>query len=169
MAAKKKVREEIIFAGLCVLLVLYSVVAEWWKKNQILGWVIVGVVVIGLVFLLMRFGRFRQVVTSKIKDTTNKIVFDEKVSEREPIPSELRQEIYTRAQNRCENETCGYKSTLHIHHIDMNNSNNKLTNLLALCPNCHCKAHDGIFTATQLHNWMSRDYHRLLDRRRRAY
>jgi len=40
--------------------------------------------------------------------------------------------------NEC--EMCGYKEHLEIlqvHHIDGNRKNNKLENLMILCPNCH--------------------------------
>lgn len=41
-------------------------------------------------------------------------------------------------------EQCGYDtepSILGVHHIDMNHSNNALSNLIVLCPNCHSIAH----------------------------
>ena len=79
----------------------------------------------------------------------------------------MREEVLARASNRCENERCNYRGKPHIHHIDRNNSNNNLSNLVALCPNCHQKAEDGIFTESQLHNWVRRDNQRLQATRRR--
>jgi hypothetical protein len=41
-------------------------------------------------------------------------------------------------------EKCGYdkcKEILGIHHIDHNRNNNKRTNLIVLCPNCHSLEH----------------------------
>lgn len=45
-------------------------------------------------------------------------------------------------------ESCGISSwnekeiTLQLHHKDGNHSNNKLSNLVILCPNCHSQTHD---------------------------
>lgn len=35
----------------------------------------------------------------------------------------------------------GEELTLHLHHIDLNHTNNNLSNLMILCPNCHSLAH----------------------------
>lgn len=44
-------------------------------------------------------------------------------------------------ENKCEScgteEWLGKKLPLELHHIDGNHSNNRLDNLLILCPNCH--------------------------------
>jgi len=43
-------------------------------------------------------------------------------------------------------EVCSYVKVpeiLHVHHKDRNRSNNDLSNLQVLCPNCHCEIHQG--------------------------
>ena len=42
---------------------------------------------------------------------------------------------------------CGCKKNIHVHHIDGNEQNNELLNLMYLCKKCHCGVHqvDQIF------------------------
>jgi predicted DNA-binding protein YlxM (UPF0122 family) len=40
-------------------------------------------------------------------------------------------------------QLCGSKKTPHIHHIDKNTWNNKIDNLLVVCPKCHKKVEVG--------------------------
>ena len=95
----------------------------------------------------------------------DKTVFESIASSREPLPQDTRKEVPRRARFRCEKESCGYKGKPHIHHIDSDNSHNNLSNLVALCPNCHQSAHDGKLTESQLHNWVRRDFKKLRSRR----
>jgi hypothetical protein len=85
---------------------------------------------------------------------------------REPLSSFLRRQVYYRANRQCENPFCHDKGQLEIHHIDMNHNNNKLYNLIALCPSCHTGAHSGKFPPTQVHNWMNMDYQQLIQRQK---
>jgi len=94
----------------------------------------------------------------QVKDTIQKTVFDNVASEREPLSPYERNAVLKRAHNRCENELCRFQGKHQIHHIDMNNQNNDLGNLIVLCTDCHNKAHAGIFTQSQLFNWARRDY-----------
>jgi len=58
----------------------------------------------------------------------------------------LRNKVYERDNNQC--QECGKVKTtprgLHAHHIDFNVNNNKLSNLISLCPKCHGQKHTGI-------------------------
>jgi hypothetical protein len=48
---------------------------------------------------------------------------------------------------------CGYceiKSSLHVHHIDRNRSNNDISNLIVLCANCHLGLHYGMWNINTL-------------------
>jgi len=63
---------------------------------------------------------------------------------RKSIPQSLQKELLLRCKGKC--ELCGldlHKSRVkpHFHHRDGNPSNNKPSNLIVLCPNCHTKVH----------------------------
>ena len=40
---KRKVKEEVWFIGIVAAIVLYSILAEWWQKNPVLGWLIMSI------------------------------------------------------------------------------------------------------------------------------
>ncbi|MFC1905121.1 HNH endonuclease [Chloroflexota bacterium] len=140
---------------------MYAFLADWWKENAILGWIILGILLTAAVFFLYRFASLRGWLGRQAKDTVKKVVFEKVASSREPLPKGTRDEVLKRAHSQCENERCNFKGRPHIHHIDANNSHNPLSNLIALCPNCHQKAHDGVFTESQLINLVRRDYRQL--------
>ncbi len=58
--------------------------------------------------------------------------------ERIAIPKLTKESLLKEYNHRC--SICG-TSNPHIHHIDENPSNNKIENLLPLCPNCHLIDH----------------------------
>jgi len=158
---KRKVREDIWFFGIFGVLFLYAILAEWWQQNPVIGWSILIILLVAAGFILYRYASLRGWIKRQVKETVQKAVFEEVATGREPLPRDMREEVLTRARSRCENEQCNYKGRPHIHHINGNNSHNRLGNLIVLCPNCHQKAHDGIFTESQLTNWVRRDYRRL--------
>ncbi len=168
MAKRRSIREGFWFALIFIAIVIYALLADWWKENATLGWIILGILLAVLAFLLYRFASLRGWLRRQVKSVAQKAVFEEVASGREPLPQDKRNEVLKRASNRCENERCNQKVNPHIHHIDGNNSHNNLSNLIALCPNCHQKAHNGIFTESQLHNWVRRDFQRLKSRRATA-
>jgi hypothetical protein len=55
-------------------------------------------------------------------------------AKRPTLPKAVKEKVLTEFNHRC--AVCG-KERPHIHHIDGQNSNNALHNLLPLCPNCH--------------------------------
>ncbi len=166
--SRRKVKNEFWIALAVVAIIVYALLADWWKENAILGWIILTILLSVAVFFLYRFVSLRGWLSRQVKDTVQKAVFDEVASAREPLPQDTRTEVLKRAHSRCENESCNFKDKPHIHHIDMDNSNNRLSNLIALCPNCHQKAHAGVFTESQLINWVRRDFRRLRAGRARA-
>jgi len=165
LAKRRSIREGFWIALFFIFFVVYALLADWWKENAILGWITLGILLAVFAFLLYRFAPLRGWLGRQVKSTAKKAVFEDVASEREPLPQDKRNEVLKRARHQCENERCSYKGKPHIHHIDMNNSNNYLSNLIALCPNCHQKAHKGDFTATQLGNWVRRDLQRLRSKR----
>jgi 5-methylcytosine-specific restriction endonuclease McrA len=64
---------------------------------------------------------------------------------REPVPRSLRTELLLRCKGICERckKVDFYKEGVkpHFHHIDGNPKNNKPSNLIVVCPNCHSKLH----------------------------
>ncbi len=162
---KRRIRGEFWFAAIFLGLLAFALLADWWEENAVIGWTVIGVLFVLLAFFAYRYASFRGWLGRQVKSAAKKAAFEDVASEREPLPQDTRNEVLKRARYRCENERCSYKSKPHIHHIDMNNSHNRLSNLIALCPNCHQKAHDGVFTETQLYNWVRRDLQRRKSRR----
>jgi len=165
MARRKRFREEFIFAIIFISLVVFALVSDWWKDNQILGWTIVIAVFIMLLLAFIGIKRFRSTLTNTAKKATEKIVYEDQVSSREPIPGYKRKQVLKRARRKCENPDCKTKRPLHIHHIDMNNSNNDYKNLAVLCPSCHWKAHHGGIPKSQVYNWAQFNYGRIRNRK----
>ena len=63
---------------------------------------------------------------------------------RKPIPMSVQKKVIARSRGKC--EICGFDFVKHdvkphIHHKDGNPRNNKLSNLIVVCPNCHSKLH----------------------------
>ena len=56
------------------------------------------------------------------------------------IPAEIERAVMVEASFRCSVERCASTSSLQIHHIDYDPSNNDPANLLVLCSNCHGRA-----------------------------
>jgi len=69
---------------------------------------------------------------------------DNSKKRRKPVPLSLQKELLLRCKGKC--ELCGldfYKSKIkpEFHHKDGNPKNNRPSNLIVLCPNCHTKIH----------------------------
>jgi 5-methylcytosine-specific restriction endonuclease McrA len=77
----------------------------------------------------------------KEAENISKIFFDARnKSKRKPVKQSLRTRLIIRCKGRC--ERCGKPLNgiaPHIHHEDGNPENNKPSNLLVLCLNCHGK------------------------------
>jgi hypothetical protein len=165
MTKKRPIREGFVFAIIFIIVVVLVAIVTWWKGHEIIGWSVLSVLVVALAFFLYKSSMLRDWIGRQFKGVTERVVFEDVASDREPLPQDVRKTVLERARQRCENEQCGYQGMPVIHHIDMNNSNNRLNNLAALCPNCHQKAHNGVFTGSQLFNWVRRDYQRMKSRR----
>ena len=151
---KRRTREEFWVGLIFVALLAYALIADWWKEHAVLGWTIVAVIVAMLVFSIYRFPAFRRWLFMGAKKAGQSIVYETEAPGREPLPSDLRERILKRAHHRCENPDCRAHINPHIHHIDCDNSNNRPRNLIALCPNCHTRAHHGVYSPSQLRNWV---------------
>lgn len=159
---RKKVKEDVWIGIIVGVIVVYALLAEWWKTHAVLGWVILGIVLIIAGYVVYKYASVRGWLGSQVKSTLEQVVFEKVASGREPLSPETRAEVMKRAQSKCENQQCTSPSARpHIHHIDGNNQHNSLSNLIALCPNDHQAAHDDKLTESQLINWVRRDYQRL--------
>jgi hypothetical protein len=155
---KRSIRPEFWAVLIFLALLAYSLIANWWKEHALLGWVIVIILVALLAFSLYRFPAFRGLFIRTAKKAGESMVYGTEASGREPLSSDLREHILKRAHYKCENPDCKAHIKPHIHHIDGDNSNNNPRNLIALCPNCHTKAHHGVYSNSQLRNWVQRSW-----------
>lgn len=154
---KRRIRPEFWIGLIFVALLAYALIADWWKEHAVLGWVILGIVVALLAFFLYRVPAFRSFVFGTAKKAGESIAYDEsKVSGRKPLSEQTKTYIYQRAGYKCENPNCKSSVKPEIHHIDGNNSNNNVSNLIALCPNCHDGAGHGRYSKSEVRDWARR-------------
>ena len=59
MAKRKRIRDEAWFAIAFVAILVFALIADWWKGNGIFGWIIVTVLLIIVAFLAYRYGSVR--------------------------------------------------------------------------------------------------------------
>jgi hypothetical protein len=150
---KRRVRDEVIYASVFIVIILLTLVLDWWKEHAVIGWVIVGIMIIFFLFSLYRFPAFRGWVVKKGVSASKKAVFTDETPGREPIPRNLYNRIMQHANNRCQNPDCRYQGKPVIYHINQDRNDDRFWNLIALCPNCHNHAHAGKFSFSQLRNW----------------
>ncbi len=158
--SKRRVKEDTWVVVLVVTIIALALIINWWKENAIIAWVIFGLIIVGFGYSLYRFPSLRRFIFKTAKKTGENIVFQEEASSREPVPTRTRQNVLSRANNRCERQDCRQVAKPHIHHIDGNNRNNNYRNLIVLCPNCHSNAQNGEFTTSQLRNWVNFSWER---------
>jgi hypothetical protein len=151
---QRRIRIEFWAVLIFVALLAYALIADWWKEHAVLGWIITGSILAILAFSIYRFPAFRGLLFRTAKKAGESIAYESKVSGREPLPPDLREHILKRAGDKCENPDCKEHVKPVIHHIDGDNSHNNPRNLIALCPNCHNRAHDGVYKNSQLRNWV---------------
>ena len=61
-------------------------------------------------------------------------------SRRRNVPQSVRTKVLVRSEGNCERCNKALKGlSPHLHHIDGDRRNNKMTNLIVLCPDCHSK------------------------------
>ena len=81
------------------------------------------------------------------------------------IPAKRRNEVKEKYHNKC--AVCKKKpvKTLQIHHKDMRNNNNALSNLELLCPNHHIQRHEKKFRKIYKDSWGNRRGTRLVKKK----
>lgn len=91
---------------------------------------------------LFGFSKPKKKKKSKTKKKVKKTTKKTKKKKRTAIPSGIKSEALKRSGGSC--ERC-YQSLRglkhHIHHRNHKPSDNRLDNLIVLCPNCHSKEH----------------------------
>jgi len=168
---QRRIRPEFWIILIFVALVLYALIADWWKGHATLGWVIFGIVVAVLAFCLYKKQAFREWALRTIRDSLGGLIHEPAEprtgSGRAHLPQWKIDYIRRRAEYRCENPNCRTGVKPDIHHIDLNNSHNRLSNLIALCPSCHREAGDGRYSRSEIRDWARRSEQTSRKRRRR--
>lgn len=104
---QRRIRPEFWLGLIFVALLAYALIADWWKENPVLGWIIVGIIVAILAFSIYRFPAFRGLLFRTAKKAGESIVYETEASGREPMPKYTRMKILQRARGRCENQIAG--------------------------------------------------------------
>ena len=90
---RKKIKDEIWFGVIIGAIVVYALLAQWWQQNPVLGWIILGILITIGVFVLYRYASLRGWLGRQVKDTVQKVVFEEVASAREPLSPYERGEV----------------------------------------------------------------------------
>ena len=74
---------------------------------------------------------------------------------RSDIPADIRRQALVEAGHRCAIQTCRSSADVDIHHIVpwSQTKSHELSNLIALCPNCHRRADRGEIDRKSLHKY----------------
>jgi hypothetical protein len=104
MSQCKRIRSEVWFALIFVAIIIFAIVAQWWKEHSAIGWTIVGVLFLIVAVLAYRYASVRGWLGGQMKSAANRVIFEKVASGREPLPQAKREEVLRRARNRCENE-----------------------------------------------------------------
>jgi len=151
---KRSLRVEFIFGLIVVFIIVLALLLDWWKEHAVIGWTIIGILVVLFGFSLYKFPTFRGWIFKKGAIVGKKVVYEEGAPGREQIPQNLYNKVMHRANYHCQNPDCKYRGKPQIHHINQDNSDNRFWNLIALCPNCHNDAHNGKLAHSQLRNFI---------------
>jgi len=146
--------------------VFIVLVGEQWGRHP-LAWSlsVVGVAAV-LTFVFIRFPDFRASTWHTTKAAAGALAFfiaslfesvGAQRKERTGIPSHIKKAVARRARRRCENPQCWERDVHDYHHINENPSDHRPRNLIYLCPTCHRKAGNGVFTRTELRAWVTSD------------
>lgn len=79
------------------------------------------------------------------------------VDDESTLTDEDKNQLVNAVWYRCENPYCKYTSFLGVHHIvdEKDGGNNRLDNLIVLCPYCHDLAHRKEIPVEEMQDWIS--------------
>ena len=139
----KDTKNTILAAVIIFAIILYYLVYNFYVSHPYLSVLIIALIFV-LIILLIKYSyqheEFREkgigYINGFIKYLNNFFKTSRANKTRIPISTEKQQQLFERAENRC--QYCGLGNVkLNIHHIDGNPSNNNSNNLIVLCPNHH--------------------------------
>ena len=146
MNMSRKTRQTVGFAIVVVFVILILVMFVQAEKHGSWVWLFLLAAVLACIGLSVKYPLFRSVMTDSLGavrywwDTWG----SSQKKERRAIPMEIQRQVLDRAANRCECRSprrCPSTRRNDFHHIDVNPSNNVISNIIYLCPNHHRDAH----------------------------
>lgn len=140
-----------------ILLIVFFIAYE--TGNDVLGWVVATAFVLFIIIgrLLIRFPSLRNKLTGIFRSSSRNIYPKEQQIDntRIAVPSQIKTQLFRRANHRCENPSCTQTLCLEIHHINKDHCDNSPENLIVLCPTCHALADNASFRKAQIQTWIS--------------
>lgn len=92
---RRKGKDEFWVGVIVAGVIVYSLLASWWKEHVILGWIILSVLLVVAGYVLYKYASLRGWLGHQVKDTIQKTVFENVASEREPLSPYERDEVNT--------------------------------------------------------------------------
>lgn len=148
----RKIKDWVWVIIVVAAILIFAFVSDWWKTHGIIGWSIIGLLVVFIVAILVIKPNIRKKLFGHVTQISKKTFTESKTAPREPVPIWLRRYIFERANEHCEAPDCNRNYGLETHHIDRNRNHQSPHNVILLCPNHHQEADDGVLTIPQLRN-----------------
>jgi hypothetical protein len=92
---RRKGKDEFWVGVIVAGVIVYSLLASWWKEHVILGSIILSVLLVVAGYVLYKYASLRGWLGHQVKDTIQKTVFENVASEREPLSPYERDEVKT--------------------------------------------------------------------------
>ena len=177
---QRRTRTEFWAVLIFVALLAYALIANWWKEHAALGWVILGIALALLAFLLYRFPGLRARLFNGLKTAIGRAMHEPTPgstpqSTRVPPLTQSERDLFIYyIGNKCEKPDCPERNVHEIHHIKPREEGGKNTvwNLLLLCPTHHTLAQKNVPSRSTQRFWVqqhSNQRHRLLKSRKWPY
>jgi len=100
MPNPRRKRKDKFWVGVIVAgVIVYSLLASWWKEHVILGSIILSVLLVVAGYVLYKYASLRGWLGHQVKHTIQKTVFKNVASEREPLSPYERNAVLKRSHN----------------------------------------------------------------------